>query len=106
MDPEKAPQNPDALFQIQAEDEKQIPHNASSPTPDPESQDVPPPKKQSAFKSLGWLDRYLAVWILLAIILGVLLGNFVPQAAANLDRGRFVGVSVPIGEFSSIFHIL
>ncbi|KAI0904793.1 sodium bile acid symporter family-domain-containing protein [Ustulina deusta] len=71
-------------------------------TPDPESQDNasenPPPtaEKQSAFRSLGYLDRYLAVWILLAIILGILLGNFAPDAAAALDRGRFVGVSVPI----------
>lgn len=54
-------------------------------------------KKQSAFKSLGWLDRYLAVWILLAIILGILLGNFAPDTAAALNRGSFVGVSVPIG---------
>ncbi|KAI1152349.1 sodium bile acid symporter family-domain-containing protein [Nemania diffusa] len=53
-------------------------------------------KKQSAFKSLGWLDRYLAVWILLAIILGILLGNFAPDTAAALNRGSFVGVSVPI----------
>lgn len=31
----------------------------------------------SAVKGLGWLDRFLALWILLAIIIGVLLGNFV-----------------------------
>jgi hypothetical protein len=55
--------------------------------------------KSSAFKSLGWLDRYLAVWILLAIILGILLGNFAPDTTAALDRGRFVGVSIPIGAF-------
>ncbi|KAJ2977701.1 hypothetical protein NUW58_g7730 [Xylaria curta] len=84
----------------QADSEKQIRHNTT--TSDPESQDdatanIPPAvNKQSAFKSLGWLDRYLAVWILLAIIIGILLGNFAPGAAATLDRGRFVGVSVPI----------
>lgn len=62
------------------------------------SDDLPSaPKEKSAFKALGWLDRYLAIWILLAIILGILLGNFAPDAAAQLDRGRFVGVSVPIG---------
>ncbi|KAI1175386.1 sodium bile acid symporter family-domain-containing protein [Nemania sp. FL0916] len=69
---------------------------------DPESQDgaqetpLPAPERQSAFKSLGWLDRYLAIWILLAIIVGILLGNFAPNTSAALDRGRFVGVSVPI----------
>lgn len=54
--------------------------------------------KQSAFKALGWLDRFLAVWILLAMIIGVLLGNFVPEMATALEKGEFVGVSVPIGK--------
>ncbi|KAI1379476.1 arsenical-resistance protein ACR3 [Hypoxylon crocopeplum] len=52
--------------------------------------------KQSAFKSLGWLDRFLAVWILLAMAVGILLGNFVPGTADALQKGQFVGVSVPI----------
>lgn len=53
---------------------------------------------KSAFKALGLLDRFLAVWILLAMIIGVLLGNFVPETGPALDKGKFVGVSVPIGE--------
>lgn len=53
---------------------------------------------KSAFKSLGWLDRYLAVWILLAMIIGVVLGNFVPNIGPALNKGKFVDVSVPIGE--------
>ncbi|KAI1752572.1 sodium bile acid symporter family-domain-containing protein [Xylaria castorea] len=103
---DKAPINPDTGSHkarpgtVQADDEKQIRRNAT--TTDLESQDdvsehhPPAAKNQSAFKALGWLDRYLAIWILLAIILGILLGNFAPNAAAALDRGRFVGVSVPI----------
>jgi len=54
------------------------------------------PKKVSAFKSLGILDRFLAVWILLAMIIGVLLGNFVEETGPALQKGKFVGVSVPI----------
>ncbi|KAI0097395.1 arsenical-resistance protein ACR3 [Hypoxylon sp. NC0597] len=53
-------------------------------------------RKQSAFKSLGLLDRFLAVWILLAMVIGILLGNFVPETADALQKGQFVGVSVPI----------
>lgn len=53
--------------------------------------------KESAFKSLGWLDRLLALWILLAMIVGVLLGNFVDSVGPALQRGKFVGVSIPIG---------
>ncbi|KAK7750845.1 arsenicals resistance [Diatrype stigma] len=60
--------------------------------------DAAPPteEKESAFKALGWLDRYLAIWILLAMVAGVLLGNFVPGTAVALEKGEFVGVSVPI----------
>lgn len=66
---------------------------------------VPSPseKKVSAFKSLGLLDRYLAVWIFLAMVIGILLGNFVPHIGQSLQRGRFVDVSVPIGIYASPF---
>ncbi|ERT01699.1 arsenical-resistance protein [Sporothrix schenckii ATCC 58251] len=73
---------------------------------DPESQHRPREKKAgsekvSAFQSLGWLDRFLAVWILLAMILGMLLGNFVPQTGPALQKGKFVGVSIPIVFFAT-----
>ena len=53
--------------------------------------------KVSDFKSLGLLDRLLALWIFLAMVLGVLLGNFVPSTGPALQKGKFVGVSIPIG---------
>lgn len=53
--------------------------------------------KQSAFKNLGLLDRFLAVWIFLAMVIGILLGNFVPNTGPALQKGKFIGVSVPIG---------
>jgi arsenite transporter len=53
--------------------------------------------KQSVYKSLGWLDRLLVLWILLAIVIGILLGNFVPSVGPALQKGKFVNVSVPIG---------
>lgn len=57
--------------------------------------------KDSAYKSLGWLDRLLALWILLAIIIGILFGNYVDGAETALQRGKFVDVSVPIGKQNS-----
>lgn len=50
----------------------------------------------SAFKALGILDQFLALWIFLAMVIGILLGNFVPSTGPALQRGKFVGVSVPI----------
>lgn len=55
-------------------------------------------RQPSAIKGLGWLDRLLALWILLAMIIGILIGNFVHGVDTALHRGEFVGVSVPIGE--------
>jgi len=59
----------------------------------------PDATKTSAFKGLGWLDRFLALWIFLAMLIGILLGNFVPSAGPALQKGKFVGVSIPIGKF-------
>ena len=62
------------------------------------------------FKGLSFLDRYLLVWIILAMALGILLGHFVPSTGPALQRGKFVGVSLPIGKllltslFSSHWH--
>ncbi|KAL2133919.1 hypothetical protein VTI74DRAFT_1393 [Chaetomium olivicolor] len=50
----------------------------------------------SAFSSLGFLDRFLAVWIFLAMLIGILLGNFVDDVGPALQKGTFVGVSLPI----------
>ncbi len=56
----------------------------------------------SAFKALGWLDRFLALWIFLAMAIGIILGNFVPSTGPALQKGKFVGVSVPIGMYLSL----
>jgi hypothetical protein len=62
--------------------------------------DEQPKQQLSAFKGLGLLDRYLALWIFLAMVIGIVLGNFVPETGPALQKGKFVGVSVPIGMFS------
>jgi ACR3 family arsenite transporter len=51
-----------------------------------------------ALKKLGWIDRLLALWIILAMAVGLILGNFVPKTGPALQKGNFVGVSVPIGK--------
>lgn len=72
--------------------------SASDKDADPESLQLEQEteKKTSVIKGLGWLDRFLAVWILLAMIIGVLLGNFVEETGPALQKGKFVGVSIPI----------
>lgn len=62
---------------------------------DPDAEDRGP---TSAFQQLAILDRFLALWIFLAMVIGIILGNFVPNTSKALEKGKFVGVSVPIGE--------
>jgi ACR3 family arsenite transporter len=35
--------------------------------------------RTAVLSGLSWLDRLLPVWIVLAMVVGVLLGSFVPQ---------------------------
>jgi ACR3 family arsenite transporter len=65
--------------------------------PAPNGSCEPPQPGHSVFKSLDLLDRFLAVWIFLAMLIGILLGNFVGDVGPALQRGTFVDVSVPIG---------
>lgn len=69
-----------------------------------QQEETPDASKTSAFKGLGWLDRFLAVWIFLAMAVGIILGNFVPRTGPALQKQTFVGVSVPIGIY--IFSLL
>jgi ACR3 family arsenite transporter len=47
-------------------------------------------------KRLSCLDRFLPLWIFLAMGLGVLLGRVVPAIGPALDRVQVAGVSLPI----------
>lgn len=46
--------------------------------------------------SLGWLDRLLSLFIVIAMIIGVIIGEFAPHAKERLNKGNFEGVSAPL----------
>ena len=62
--------------------------------------EVPP------LKGLSFLDRFLVVWIFLAMAIGIILGALVPDASSTLEKGKFVGVSLPIGMSLSFIYSL
>lgn len=47
-------------------------------------------------RQLSFLDRFLVVWILLAMIVGVLIGYYVPGVQEAFSTVQFGSVSVPI----------
>ena len=56
----------------------------------------PAPAVAPVAKEMSFLDRWLAVWILVAMAVGLLLGRFVPGLNAVLDSMQVGGISVPI----------
>lgn len=79
--------------------QEDTPEALESCPPKHESQDqcLDNPRSTGPFQQLALLDRFLALWIFLAIAIGIILGNFVPDVGRSLQRGKFVGVSIPIG---------
>ena len=61
--------------------------------------DLPP------LKGLSFLDRFLVLWILIAMGVGIAIGNTVESAGPALHKGEFVGVSIPIGKSCSLLSI-
>lgn len=47
-------------------------------------------------KNLSWLDRYLPLWIFLAMAMGVGVGHFYPAIGPVLERVKVADVSLPI----------
>ncbi|KAJ9642122.1 arsenicals resistance [Knufia peltigerae] len=85
-------QNKEAILAAEVEPSTSIPDDVEQQNQDKTN----PPVQSSVFKSLGILDQFLALWIFLAMLIGILLGNFVPNTGPALQRGEFVGVSIPI----------
>lgn len=57
-------------------------------------------------KRLALLDQLLALWILLAMAIGIVLGYFVPNTSVVLEKVKFVDVSLPLGASNFTFLAL
>lgn len=52
--------------------------------------------KNEKNKGLGIFEKYLTVWVTLCIIIGVLIGVYLPQIPTTLDKFKYAEVSIPV----------
>lgn len=53
-------------------------------------------QERSIVSRLSLLDRFLTLWIFLAMVLGILIGYFSPSSADNINSWSSGGTNIPI----------
>ena len=51
--------------------------------------------KEKENKGLGVFERYLTVWVALCIVVGILIGKFIPMIPNTLNKFEYYNVSIP-----------
>jgi ACR3 family arsenite transporter len=49
-----------------------------------------------AKREIGFFERFLTIWVILCMAAGILIGQFLPQIPAFLNRFEYANVSIPI----------
>lgn len=52
--------------------------------------------KKKEKKGLGVFERYLTIWVALCIVVGILIGRFIPQIPETLNKFEYYNVSIPV----------
>ena len=47
-------------------------------------------------KGLGFFEKYLTLWVAICIVVGVLIGVYLPQIPQTLDKFTYAQVSIPV----------
>lgn len=53
-------------------------------------------KKSGTRQGMGFFERYLTLWVLLCMAIGVLIGVYLPQIPGFLSRFEYANVSIPV----------
>ncbi|KAA6406451.1 MAG: arsenical-resistance [Lasallia pustulata] len=77
---------------------KELPPSPNLGSNAPQAEMTPGDNKDMSYQRLEDSESSIgtALWILLAMAISIILGNFVPNTGPALQRGKLVGVSVPI----------
>lgn len=52
--------------------------------------------KEENCSGISFFQKYLTVWVLICMLIGIIIGRFLPEAAEFLNRFEYAGVSVPM----------
>mgnify|MGYP003398745689 FL=1 len=47
-------------------------------------------------EGISFFERYLTIWVALCMVIGVLIGKFIPAIPAFLGKFEYANVSIPI----------
>ena len=47
-------------------------------------------------QGINFFNKYLTVWVLLCMVVGVLIGNYLPGVPAFLNQFKYANISIPI----------
>ncbi len=50
----------------------------------------------SNFRSINVFQKYLSVWVILCMAIGIAIGYYIPGLPATLDRFEYANVSIPV----------
>lgn len=47
-------------------------------------------------QGIGFFERYLTLWVIICMVIGVLIGKFLPAIPAFLNQFEYANVSIPM----------
>ena len=47
-------------------------------------------------KDIGFFEKYLTIWVALCMVVGVLIGKYIPDIPGFLERFDYANISIPI----------
>lgn len=52
--------------------------------------------KSNKYEGMSFFEKYLSIWVILCMVVGVMIGNFAPGIPAFLGKFEYANVSIPI----------
>ena len=51
---------------------------------------------ENSNKGISFFQKYLTVWVIICMVIGVLIGNFIPEVPEFLNKFEYAKVSIPV----------